>query len=122
MQQEEAASRASAAQAAELKVTCEAELEAGMPALNAALNALKELSKADIAEVKAMKNPPSSVKLTLETVCLMKGIKPEVRRAGKDSLVDFWKPAQFMMADTNFLHSLIEFDKDALSADVVQPR
>ena len=44
-----------AAAAAELKVACEAELEAGLPALNAALEALKELSKADIAEVKAMK-------------------------------------------------------------------
>ena len=32
---------------------------------------------ADIAVVKAMKNPPSGVKLVMESVCVMKGIQPE---------------------------------------------
>jgi len=31
----------------------------------------------DIAVVKAMKNPPSGVKLVMESVCVMKGIQPE---------------------------------------------
>ena len=31
----------------------------------------------DIAEVKAMKNPPSGVKLVMASVCVMKSINPE---------------------------------------------
>lgn len=42
--------------------------------LNAALAALDTLTKADITEVKAMKNPPAAVKLVMEACCIMKGV------------------------------------------------
>jgi len=45
-----------------------------MPMLNAALAALDTLTKADITEVKAMKNPPAAVKLVMEACCIMKGV------------------------------------------------
>lgn len=35
------------------------------------------LQPGDIAEVKAMKNPPAGVKLVMASVCVMKGINPE---------------------------------------------
>ena len=35
------------------------------------------MQPADIATVKAMKNPPAGVKLVMESVCVMKGIQPE---------------------------------------------
>jgi len=35
------------------------------------------MQPSDIAVVKAMKNPPSGVKLVMESVCVMKGIQPE---------------------------------------------
>jgi len=35
------------------------------------------MQPSDIATVKAMKNPPSGVKLVMESVCVMKGIPPE---------------------------------------------
>ena len=44
--------------------------------LEAALKALDTLSKNDITEVKGMKSPPAGVKLVLEAVCIMKGVKP----------------------------------------------
>lgn len=45
-----------------------------MPMLEAALAALDTLTKADITEVKAMKNPPATVKLVMEACCIMKGV------------------------------------------------
>jgi dynein heavy chain len=48
-----------------------------MPALEAALAALDTLNPADISLVKAMQNPPGPVKLVMESICVMKGLKPE---------------------------------------------
>lgn len=48
-----------------------------MPALEAALSSLDTLKPADITEVKSMKNPPGPVKLVMESICIMNGIKPE---------------------------------------------
>lgn len=43
--------------------------------LQAALDALNTLKPADITLVKSMKNPPAGVKLVMEAVCVMKGVK-----------------------------------------------
>lgn len=48
-----------------------------MPALEAALSALDTLKPSDITVVKSMQNPPALVKLVMESICIMKGIKPE---------------------------------------------
>ena len=43
-----------------------------MPTLNAAISALNTLKQNDITIVKTMQNPPSLVKLVMETVCILK--------------------------------------------------
>lgn len=48
-----------------------------MPALEAALAALDTLKPSDISLVKSMQNPPAPVKLVMESICVMKGTKPE---------------------------------------------
>lgn len=63
---------------------CEGDLAEAMPALEAALAALDTLKPSDITLLKAMQNPPALVKLVLESICIMKGIKPE-RKADKGS-------------------------------------
>lgn len=45
-----------------------------MPMLEAALSALDTLTKSDITEVKAMKNPPRAVKIVMEACCIMKDV------------------------------------------------
>lgn len=55
---------------------CEGDLAEAMPALEAALSALDTLKPADITVVKSMQNPPSPVKLVMESICVMKGVKP----------------------------------------------
>eukprot|EP00955_Chlamydomonas_euryale_P101952 365382-Chlamydomonas_euryale.AAC.3 len=59
--------------------------------------ALNTLSKNDITEVKAMKSPPAAVKLVMEAVCHMLGVKPaRVNDPNKPGakMNDFWGPSQ----------------------------
>lgn len=60
-----------------LQDDCEGDLAEAMPALEAALSALDTLKPSDITVVKSMQNPPALVKLVMESICIMKSIKPE---------------------------------------------
>ena len=59
----------------------QADLDKALPALAAAVQCLKELKKAHIDEVKALKKPPGGVRLTLEVACVFF----EARRAASES-------------------------------------
>ena len=49
-----------------------------MPALENALSSLKNLTKADIVEVKSLKNPPEGVKMVMEATCIMFNLPPKM--------------------------------------------
>lgn len=55
------------------------ELDAALPALDAALGSLKNLSKNDIVEVRSLQNPPAGVKLVMEAACIMFDEKPKMK-------------------------------------------
>ena len=79
---------------------CEADLSEAMPMLEAALKALDTLTKNDVTEVKGMKSPPSGVKLVLEAVCILKGIKPaRVKDPSGKMVEDYWEvgPASMLV-------------------------
>lgn len=61
-----------------------------MPALEAALAALDTLKPADITVLKTMQNPPGAVKLVMESICVMKGIKPERKQDPGGSGMRMW--------------------------------
>ncbi|OBS81697.1 hypothetical protein A6R68_24313, partial [Neotoma lepida] len=69
----------------------------------------------DITVVKSMKSPPAGVKLVMEAICILKGIKadkiPDPTGSGKKT-EDFWGPAKRLLGDIRFLQSLHEYDKD----------
>ena len=67
--------QASAAQA--IKDECDRDLGKAIPILEAALAALNTLTPADITVVKTMKSPPGGVKLVMEAICILKGVKPD---------------------------------------------
>uniref|UniRef100_T1GTP2 Dynein heavy chain coiled coil stalk domain-containing protein n=1 Tax=Megaselia scalaris TaxID=36166 RepID=T1GTP2_MEGSC len=114
---DEAAANEAAAAAQAIKDDCESDLAEAIPALEAALDALNTLKQADIVVVKSMKSPPSAVKLVLEAVCVMKGIKPDRKPDPSGRVVeDFWGPSQRMLGDMKFLESLKTFDKDNIPA------
>lgn len=74
---DEAAANEAAATSQAIRDDCEGDLAEAVPALESALTALDTLKPADITVVKSMKNPPAAIKLVLEAVCVLKGLKPE---------------------------------------------
>lgn len=83
---DEAAANETAAAAQAIKDDCDGDLQEAIPALNAALAALNTLKPSDITIVKSMKNPPSAVKLVLEAVCVIRGIRPD-RKSDPSKLI-----------------------------------
>jgi dynein heavy chain, axonemal len=75
----------------------------------------------DIAIVKVMKSPPAGVRLVMEAVCVLKGIKPErtTDAVGK-KIEDYWKPSQKLLGEIKFLESLLTFDKDNIPAPIIK--
>ncbi|XP_077305116.1 dynein axonemal heavy chain 3 [Lithobates pipiens] len=111
---EKVANEAAAASQA-IKDECEGDLAEAMPALKAAIAALDTLNPSDITLVKAMQHPPAPVKLVMESICVMKGIRPERKPdpSGTGKMVeDFWGPSKKILGDMKFLDSLKAFDKD----------
>ncbi|XP_067302544.1 dynein axonemal heavy chain 12 [Pseudorasbora parva] len=118
--EETATIKANEAQA--LKNECESDLAEAIPALEAALSALNTLKPGDVTIVKAMKNPPSGVKLVMAAVCVMKDIKPEKINdpAGTgQKILDYWGPSKKLLGDMNFLKDLKEYDKDNIPVQVM---
>ncbi|XP_037908989.1 dynein heavy chain 3, axonemal [Hermetia illucens] len=118
---DEAAANEAAAAAQAIKDDCESDLQEAIPALEAALDALNTLKAADITFVKSMKNPPYGVKLVLEAVCVMKGIKPERKPDASGRMIDdYWGSSQRMLGDMKFLESLQTFDKDNINPAIMK--
>ncbi|XP_043945444.1 dynein axonemal heavy chain 3 [Protopterus annectens] len=112
-----------AAAAKAIKDECEGDLAEAMPALEAAVAALDTLKPADITVVKSMQQPPGPVKLVMESICVMKGIKPERKPdpSGSGKMIeDFWGPSKRLLGDMKFLDSLKTFDKDNIPAAAIK--
>ncbi|EDQ84603.1 uncharacterized protein MONBRDRAFT_39235 [Monosiga brevicollis MX1] len=78
-------------------------LEVALPALEEAKMALKDLDKNDVTEIRSFAKPPPAVQTVCECIVVMKD--------GKDIS---WKAAKGMMADPQFLSSLMNMDVDAI--------
>jgi hypothetical protein len=55
------------------------DLDAALPALDAAVASLKNLSRSDVVEVRSLQNPPAGVKLVMEATCIMFDEKPKMK-------------------------------------------
>jgi dynein heavy chain len=96
------------------------DLDEALPALDAALESLKSLSKNDVIEIRSMQRPPDGVKLVMEAVCIMKGIKPKKVDLNGKKVDDYWEPGKGLLADpAKFLESLFQYDKDNIPEPVV---
>lgn len=93
-----------------LQNECEGDLAEAMPALEAALAALDTLNPADISLVKSMQNPPGPVKLVMESICVMKGLRPERKPDPSGSGNPFQHPSQ-----PRGVHRLLSPDRQGAS-------
>lgn len=120
---DEAVANEAAAKSQAIKDDCESDLAEAIPALEAAILALNTLKPSDITLVKAMKNPPPVIKLVMEAVCIMRGIKPERKPdpSGSGKMVeDFWGPSQKLLGDMKFLDYLKNYDKDNIQPAIMK--
>jgi dynein heavy chain len=83
VEQEEAQVKEQAALTQLIKDDAQKDLDAALPALNAALTALNSLNKNDITEIKSFSKPPPLVLVTMEAVCILLGEKPDWDAAKK---------------------------------------
>ena len=90
------------------KGEAEAGLASALPILEKAAEALNNIKKDDITEIRSFAKPPALVACVCECVCIFKRV---------DDVS--WKGAKTMMTDTSFLNSLLNFDKDKLNAKQV---
>ncbi|CAG5865931.1 unnamed protein product, partial [Menidia menidia] len=105
-----------------IKDECDADLAVAAPILESALAALNTLTTQDITVVKSMKSPPTAVKLVMEAICILKGVKPDrvpdPSGSGK-KVEDYWGPAKKLLGDLKFLQSLHDYDKDNIPANFI---
>ncbi|KAJ3073482.1 Dynein heavy chain 1, axonemal [Podochytrium sp. JEL0797] len=98
------------------------DLDEALPALDAAVESLNNLSKNDIIEVRSMQRPPEGVKLVIEAICIMKAIKPKKIDGDKPGkkIDDYWESGKGLLAEPQkFLDSLMNFDKENISEAVI---
>ncbi|XP_071945421.1 dynein axonemal heavy chain 10-like [Antedon mediterranea] len=91
------------------KKDAEDSLAEALPALEAARNALSDLDKSDVTEIRAFAKPPKQVQVVCECIVVLRGIR-EVS----------WKSAKGMMSEANFLKSLTEMDVDGITQTQVK--
>ncbi|NWZ55127.1 DYH1 protein, partial [Haliaeetus albicilla] len=123
VQAEEMKAKVKAQTAQAIADDAQKDLAEALPALDAALASLRNLNKSDVTEVRAMQRPPLGVKMVIEAVCIMKGIKPK-RVAGEklgSKVDDYWEPGRGLLQDPGkFLDSLFKYDKDNIADTVIR--
>ena len=89
------------------------QLGEALPALEMAAEALKNLNKADIGEVKQFTTPPEKVQSVVMCVMILKP-------GGKEKESDGWKGGKVMMGEGDFLKKLQNYDKDKVTASMAR--
>jgi len=69
-----------------------------IPRLKAA-QPMMHLSKGDIQEIKSLAKPPRGVQLTMEVICILLQVPPNILRDGS---TDYWGPSKGLLADLGF--------------------
>ncbi|KAL2608307.1 hypothetical protein R1flu_026880 [Riccia fluitans] len=92
------------------KVEAEVALAEALPALEAAAEALNNLKKEEITEIRSFAKPNVYVQKVCECVVILRGFKDVP-----------WRGAKQMMADNRFLQTLLEFDKDSITEKQMRP-
>ena len=71
------------------------------------------MNKNDVYEIKSLKSPPQGVKLVMEAVCIMKGVKPtQIETSPGIKINSYWESSKKILGEMRFLQSLLEYDKE----------
>lgn len=105
---EEAIVSKQAGEVREIQADAKKDLDIAMPALEGALEALNQLNKAEIGEVRSFPKPPPLVQMTMEAVNILLGEKPD------------WDSAKKVLTDGKFMDRLKQYDKDNIPPRVLK--
>ncbi|CAF0886975.1 unnamed protein product [Adineta steineri] len=105
-----------------IKAECDLELEAAMPAFKKATEALNTIKPEQIAEMKAMKNPPGAVKTVMEAICILLGEQAEkvVDPATGQRKDDWWKTSVRVLGTSGFLKTLLTYKRDEIPPQLMK--
>jgi len=96
-----------------IKSDVQADLDEALPALNAATDRLRCLRKQDVREVKYFINPPEPVRLTMQALCIVFGLRPARVKDGSGRFIeDFWPASCRLLGDGMLLQKMLDYDKD----------
>uniref|UniRef100_A0A671XQT1 Dynein axonemal heavy chain 2 n=1 Tax=Sparus aurata TaxID=8175 RepID=A0A671XQT1_SPAAU len=84
------------------------DLKEALPALEEAMKALESLNKKDLAEIQSYGRPPGQVETVMQAVMTLLGNEPS------------WTEAKRQLGDSNFIKTLVNFDKDNISDSVLK--
>eukprot|EP00762_Andalucia_godoyi_P000483 ANDGO_03248.mRNA.1 Dynein gamma chain len=106
------------------KAEAEHDLAAAKPALEQAENALKAITAKDIQNLRALRNPPQLVKVIFDGVLLLRkmplnAVEP-LEYKGNNIIKDSYTYSVQMMTDTNFLNSLLNYERDEVTDEMVE--
>lgn len=77
------------------------------------MNALKTLKISDFVEMKALKNPPKLIRLTMDAVCIM------MERKAKSN-DDYWEESVRLLADPGkFIKMLEKYNRNSIPEKVL---
>jgi dynein heavy chain len=108
-----------------IKDDAQRDLDEALPALDEAVKCLDALKKADIDEIKNLRNPPNGVRLTLQVACYYFEVKPnkinDPDTPGK-KIDDFFSASKEKLLTNagTFMDSLKNYDKDNIKESVIK--
>ncbi|KAJ0392041.1 hypothetical protein P43SY_004868 [Pythium insidiosum] len=91
----------------EMETRARAELHVPMACLEEANAALLLIEKRHIVEIKSFNSPPLLVHLVLDAICVMFRLEPT------------WENARKLLGDANVVNTLLSYDKDNISSDII---
>ncbi|KAL0223335.1 hypothetical protein P9112_002725 [Eukaryota sp. TZLM1-RC] len=123
--EEEAEATKKAEEVREVKESAEADLAEAIPILEAARESVQCLKIKSIQEVANYKSPPAGVKLVMQAICVMLGVKPQ--RINDPSGVpgkkidDYWTPSKGLLANARgLMDSLLDYNAEEISPNIIK--
>jgi dynein heavy chain len=113
VEKEAAGAKIESDKAAVIEASVSADLAEAMPALESANKAVDKLDKKSVDNIKGLGKPPPAIRLVMQAVVIMLGIKPKkIKDPGNErkKIDDWWGAAQTMMKDADFLSNLKNFN------------
>ena len=104
----EVAARKKSEETQDLAEDAHKNLEAALPSLDAAMQALTSIDKVEFLELRQLKSPPEVIQQVMEAVCILLGVKTD------------WATAKQILLDPYFQQKMIDIEKENIPEQSVK--